>query len=1109
MVKFKLKLLLLLLFFSPSVMMAQVQDKLLQLLKTELSYNMSELGKQSDIPYYMNLRAMDDYTVSVTSAFGATLSSRENHIRTLVPQVRLGSAELDNFKYNSQGIAVDPRGGSVQGVLLPLDDASMEGIREAIWRETLKRYKFAREQLEASRMKASVSVEDEDKSPCFSTTTVEKYYEAPLEGVDKMVDILAWEKRLNEVSSVFKNCPELQQGMASLTFQVYRTYLVSSEGTEVVQNRVSARVILSASLKAADGMELPLNLDYFAYNPEDLPGNDRMTADARDMIRRLRALKEAPVADPYTGPAILSGPASGVFFHEIFGHRLEGHRLKTGGQTFKKMVGERVLPAEFQVYCDPVLTRYAGTDLNGHYLYDDEGVKAHRVDNVVNGVLKEFLMSRVPLDGFPSSNGHGRTSGGGDPVSRQSNLVIETTHPYSEVELRRMLVEEARRQGKEYGYYFNAVTSGFTFTGEGGSLNSFNVTPLEVFRVYVDGRPDELVRGVDMIGTPLSMFSNITAAGDQPAVYGCRICPPGGGHPAVFTGMCGAESGWVPVTACSPMIFVSQVETQRRAQSRDLPVVLPAPKEDASIGEDDEEVIFGAMEKELRRNMAGLTLPGESKPYYISYVLTRYRRWQAAASLGGLVYSNATPWQTSGGVQVMLGDYLRNSDVQYMGQIASVQLPSAVDEYNIRRGFWSASDMMYRYSLQMMAQKMAYLKSNPLPPSEASVPDMQQLPAVNKRIERERNFEVDFPSMEKMVRELSSIFKEYKELYNSSVSLLALEMDVYRLTSEGVRLRIPTSELSLLINAEVRTADGSKIFDEFSLPLENPADLPSLEELQKKVRDFADNLMELKETPVIEEYYTGPVLLENEAAARFFIDNLLPQGRLLAFRRLPTGGGMLDEQLGRKVIDSRLTVKNYTSLREYHGTPLFGHYEIDGDGVTPAAELMLVENGVFKRMLNGRVPTLKAPESTGSARFITDPASAVAITSPGTIHVQTSKGTTPDKLEKALLKAAKESGLAYAYIVRSVDGPASVVYKVNVKDGKKTRVRVTGLNVPDLGKMMDLKGISSEEKVMNYFPNGVPSSLIYPSGVILGDMEINRVTPKIEEEPVLKNPLQR
>ena len=922
------KFLLFLLLFCSPVAMAQEQDKLLQLLKSELTYSMNELKKQAQAPYYMNLRAMDDYTVNVTSNFGAIASSRENRMRTLVPQVRLGSLELDNFKYNSQGVAQDTRKGNASGVFLPLDDETAEGIREAIWRETLKRYKFAQQQLEASKTKATVSVEDEDRAPCFSGVIAEKYYEAPLDGIDKMVDVAAWEKRLNEVSAVFKACPELQQGMANLTFQVYRTYLVSSEGAEVVQNRVSARVMLSASLKAADGMVLPLNMDYFAYNPDELPGIDRMVADAKEMIRRLLALRDAPVADPFTGPAILSGSASGVFFHEIFGHRLEGHRLKTGGQTFKKMVGEQVLPVDFQVYCDPTLTRYAGTDLNGHYLYDDEGVRARRVNDVENGVLKEFLMSRVPLDGFPVSNGHGRVSGGGDPVSRQSNLVIETAHPYTESELRQMLIKEAKKQGKEYGYYFNAVTSGFTYTGEGGSLNSFNVTPLEVYRVYVDGRPDELVRGVDMIGTPLSMFSNITAAGDQPAV---------------FTGMCGAESGWVPVTACSPMIYVSQVETQRRTQSRDLPPVLPAPDVNTSTGGDGDEAIFGAMDEELRRNMAGLSLPGEAKPYYLSYVLTRYRQWQIAGSLGGIFYSTVTPWQSSGGVQVMLGNYQHNSDIQYMGQVAPVQLPAELDGYNIRRGFWETSDLMYRFSLQVMARKIAHLKSNPLPPAEAALPDMQQLPAVTKMVERPRPFEIDLVALEGMVKELSALFKDYKELFNSNVMLVAVEQDNFRLTSENVRLKFPLGLVGLTVSASVRTTDGSTVSDVLAISsLENPADLPSLEELKKKVTDFADNLMELKETPMIEEYYTGPVLFEEGAASRLFTDNLLSPGRLLALRTMTPARGMLDEQLGRKIMDSRLTVKNYTTLVEYDGTPLFGHYEIDGDGVVPAAELTLV-----------------------------------------------------------------------------------------------------------------------------------------------------------------------
>ena len=62
-----------------------------------------------------------------------------------------------------------------------------------------------------AKTKASVSVEDEDKAPCFSEAPVEHYYEAPVPAELQKIDIQAWEKRMNEVSAVFKTCPELRQ----------------------------------------------------------------------------------------------------------------------------------------------------------------------------------------------------------------------------------------------------------------------------------------------------------------------------------------------------------------------------------------------------------------------------------------------------------------------------------------------------------------------------------------------------------------------------------------------------------------------------------------------------------------------------------------------------------------------------------------------------------------------------------------------------------------------------------------------------------------------------------------------------------------------------------
>lgn len=1069
-------------------------DRLLQLMKQELKYNMEELKKQESTPYYMNMRTMDDYTVTITSTFGAVAATNENRIRTLVPQIRLGSPELDNFKYNQAGAPSGAQSQGGKGVILPLDDNAAEAVREAIWREMLKRYEYARNVYDQTKTKAAVSVEDEDKSPCFSSAPVENYYEPLIPAEKQKIDIRAWEKRMDEVSAVFKTCPELREGTASLSYQVLRTYFVNSEGTVVVQNRVAARVMLTASLKAADGMDLSLNASYFAYTPAELPDNAVMIAGAQDMIKRLLALRDAPVADPYTGPAILSGPASGVFFHEIFGHRLEGHRLKSGGQTFKKMVGEQVLPAEFQVYCDPQLKRYAGTDLYGHYLYDDEGVKARRVDNVVNGTLKGFLMSRVPLDGFPASNGHGRTSGGGDPVSRQSNLVIETSHPYSEDQLRGMLVEEAKKQGKEYGYYFRTVTSGFTYTGEGGSLNSFNVTPLEVYRVFVDGRPDQLVRGVDMIGTPLSMFSNIAAAGNDPSV---------------FTGVCGAESGWVPVTSISPMIYVSKIETQRRAQARDIAPILPSPKPEKVANEDTDQLIYAAMRSELDRNNASLVLPGGPKPYYISYTIARSRYFQMSASLGGLTSSVVSPWQTSGGAQVMLGDYQNNSNANYMEQIATAQFPSEVDYDVIRRGLWESSDVVYKYALGMMSQKASYLQQNPRLPEESELADMQQLPAVTYIKKRDMKYEIDPAALEKLVIEMSAVFKEYKDIYNSGVTVGGVEMDIYRLTTEGVQLKEPGGYVTVTASAEVRANDGSNLGDSFSLTLLTPSDIPSVEKMREQTKAFAERLLQLKAASPVATYYNGPVMFEGGAVATILANNLLGDGGLIAVRSLaPTLGG-LEDQFGHKIIDNHLTIKNYTTMKEYNGTPLFGYYEIDANGVTPEPEVTLVEKGVFKKMLNGRFPTLKAPETTGSSRFLLSPQNPTVMTGTGTIHVQADKTISPEKMKSTLIKAAKEAKQSCAYIVRGISGSALEVYQVNLKDGKETRVRTTGFRMPDMTRLQEIKAISSKEEVLNYLPNSYPASMIYPAGMIVDGLVIDKANPKTMKDPVIKAPAQR
>ncbi len=187
------------------------------------------------------------------------------------------------------------------------------------------------------------------------------------------------------------------------------------------------------------------------------------------------------------------------------------------------------------------------------------------MDLVVEGVLQSFLTSRMPIESVPVSNGHGRRQPGNAVVARQGNLIVEASETVTHDQLREQLIQQVVAQGKPYGLIVEDITGGFTLTGR-VVPNSFNVRPVAVWKVYPDGRADELVRGGDLIGTPLTTFSRILAAGDDPQV---------------FNGVCGAESGWVPVSAVSPSLLVEEVEIQRKEKSNDRPPLLPAPGTDA------------------------------------------------------------------------------------------------------------------------------------------------------------------------------------------------------------------------------------------------------------------------------------------------------------------------------------------------------------------------------------------------------------------------------------------------------------------------------------------------------------------------------------------------
>jgi TldD protein len=528
-------------------------------MQEELDRSMAGLSKSDPPVYFMSYTVADREYSEVSGSNGALLSSTYNHARWLEVQTRVGSYQLDN----THRLGDRPPSWSSPGTTVAIDD-DVSVLRREIWRETDRQYRAASEALIKVKTSQQVQVQTaEGAAPDFSREQPHTFL-GPR--VDIHVDRKPWEERVRKYTAAFSQSSAVLNSIATFTALGANQYQVSSEGTKLAFGQVHYRLELFVQSKAPDGMDINRYANFDWLDPKDAPDDKTVLDRVHTMIQETEALDRAPLVDPYAGPALLTGRAAAVFFHEVFGHRAEGFRQKdiNEGQTFTSKIGEKILPDFLSIQDDPTEEQFSGQMLLGYYLYDDEGVPGQNVELVNHGVLKTFLMSRSPLVNIPHSNGHGRRQLGYVPVARQGNLIVSSTRAVTNAQLRQKLIELVKEQHKPFGLLIDDIAGGFTFTGR-GQPQAFQVLPLVVYKVFPDGRPDQLVRGVDIVGTPLVSLTKIVATGDTPDI---------------FNGYCGAESGSVPVSAVAPAILISEMEVQKKETSTDKPPILPPPAHD-------------------------------------------------------------------------------------------------------------------------------------------------------------------------------------------------------------------------------------------------------------------------------------------------------------------------------------------------------------------------------------------------------------------------------------------------------------------------------------------------------------------------------------------------
>lgn len=512
-------------------------------------------------PHYLSHLTRHRERWVVEARFGSLIEETHEQIQNALCDVRVGSFRRDQVR--SGGLSDNSTDlESYELVRMPIG-GGQDGLRHALWRLTEAKYREAcddllhRKAVELSYLDSNRALRAfERREPGYGM-----HFSLPGE-----VDHAAHRKLALDVSRAFKRYPLLRDGYVRVRATNLVRVFVSSEGDEIIETSTQRSIELYVWYLAADGHSMPYTKSYFVADGDELPTAAALKRELKRIYARLERLSKAPVLRSYVGPVLLEPRPAGLLVHEAIGHRLEGNRLLSQGegQTFRDAVGAEILLNGIDIWDDPRLTHHEGQSLCGHYLYDDEGAASTRASLVSDGVLEGFLTSRAPITKRHTSNGHARSARHERAISRMGVTVMQAREGHSDDSLRNAFIEEIRRQEVPYGIRILEASGGETTT-EAYDFQAFLGQVDLASRVYPDGR-EELIRGVDLVGTPLNAVRGILAAGSRQEVDNA---------------WCGAESGYVPVTTISPALLVDELELQAKPMRPMTQFAYPIPWQDS------------------------------------------------------------------------------------------------------------------------------------------------------------------------------------------------------------------------------------------------------------------------------------------------------------------------------------------------------------------------------------------------------------------------------------------------------------------------------------------------------------------------------------------------
>lgn len=1040
------------------------EDGLLNILQQQVDSISHSFPKGEDNVYFLSYRVEKSEQLDMAAAMGSMTVESHTQKSLLTIQIRVGNPKVDNYSVLADGS--DEACLYTKTISLPIDDHP-ELVRKILVRETSAAYREARIRYRQAMVETSDIQKRKRETGDYVHTLPMVYFEPSLTPEEFPVEFL--KNKLKACSGAISPHTSL---FCKSTLQVskVRRYFVSSEGASLVENDIHTCLQIKLLGQAKDGAVLPFTKQYDRQLPDELPADEDLVRDVQKMEQVFQPVLNSKSGDAEMCPVVFAESASGVFWQSA----LVPYLIDYDG-SFDKAV----LPSDMNIESDPLRTMFGDCRLAGSYQYDDEGTPAERIKLVEAGRLLTSLYSCSDSRDFHFSNGHGRALPGIQPGAAPSNLFVSTTAPHSDEELRALLKKETLLHRCDFGYWVSAA-----------ELDSGNVIrPQLVWKIYADGRPDELVHGIEFATTPRMALSQVLAAGNL------TYCQKGN-----YKG--------ISYHCCSVPVLVGQVES-RKSQTPQLSSLICTFDYDGGKEEQTEsfsEVVLKAMDDEMEAAMDQLKTQNTQTPYYIGYLATDAQVFHVQSSNGVLVTSSESPVRNVE-TQVLVGGNILNSG-RLHGNYGT-DFPLDNNYNNIRRCLNNATDKAYKQAVRQMAEKVQALQL--LGDSVTMSLPFERTSAWVTNVDIDNPYgNLDFDQLKILANELSLLFSKYSYIINSFVNIDAFRGETYFKASDGVQYAQPLSLIRIEFFGEAVASDGSVLPNRTELFFRDTREIAETSELYHYVSDLAMQLKAMAGASVVtDDFYTGPVLFADEAAveafAQAFIENEPNIVASAVLLKIKSGGGgakspssSLESMIDKQIVNRTIDVDAVNTKPIFESTPLIGSFYIDADGVKAEDKFEIIRNGELVRVLTSRMTTGHQEFSNGHLRLALRDNCITAEPGPGVLELSCHQQMNEPQLLKMLCKQARAQGLQYAFVIRKIleidDQHLIFAQRVNTVSGKSENVCFSCANGLDIFDFQYLTASSKTKKAYNRLIrqdcnkgkncneslSGVPSSFIVP-----------------------------